>query len=114
MRIGHEMHKPISSGGDSGPFRQQGAAGLHTGQGGFVKEKGTIRGSYPTDEQVKLMSGIRNCSQIKTSRNIKSFRFSVQSTGAPTRVLDQGRIHMGEARRMFSNRRVVRLLGTRL
>lgn len=48
---------------------------------------------------------IQTVSSIKTSTEIKGFRSLAHSVGAPLGALDQGRIHLGYARRIASRDR---------
>jgi len=51
------------------------------------------------------MTYLKNSNQIRTSRNIKSFRSCLHSTAVPLARLDKGRICLGEEKRLWSNQR---------
>ena len=57
------------------------------------------------------MSTLKNCYQIRTSRNIKSFRSCAHATATPLEHLDRGRICSGESKRLWSNQRALWLQG---
>ncbi len=57
------------------------------------------------------MSTLKNCYQIRTSRNIKGFRSCVHATATPLLCLDKGRISVGEAKRLWSSDRELWLRG---
>jgi hypothetical protein len=57
------------------------------------------------------MTDLKNCNQIRTSRNIKSFRSCLHSTAVPLARLDKGRICLGEEKRLWSNQRALWLQG---
>lgn len=51
------------------------------------------------------MTYLKNSNQIRTSRNIKSFRSCLHSTAVPLARLDKGRICLGEEKRLWSDQR---------